>query len=400
MNRYDILIIGAGIFGVTVALELRRRQYRVAVIERGALPNPAASSTDIGKVVRMEYGRDVQYMSMVESALPGWRRWNDELGETLFHETGVLMLTRQPMSPGGFEHDSYQLLLERGHQPERLNGDEIARRFPAWRPGAYRDGFYHAQGGFVESGRLLQKLILQAEWEGVLFYPMQAAVQLISGNGRVNGVQLENETIHADHLIVAAGTWTPLLVPELAAVMRVVGQPIFHLQTADDRLFSPPHFPVFTADIAQTGWYGFPRHPRQGVVKIANHGLGRLLPREQDAPPVTADDERNLRQFLQDTFPDLAEAAVVYTRCCLYGDTLDGHLWIDRHPQTEGLTVASGGSGHALKFGPILGQLIADAAEGRPNDWLPKFRWRNLDPNSVSEEAARHSLPASGADAV
>jgi hypothetical protein len=37
-----------------------------------------------------------------------------------------------------------------------------------------------------------------------------------------------------------------------------------------------------------------------------------------------------------------------------------------------------------------LGQLIADAVEGRPNAWLPRFRWRHLTPNTAGQEAARH----------
>ncbi|MEO8396610.1 MAG: sarcosine oxidase, partial [Chloroflexota bacterium] len=74
---------------------------------------------------------------------------------------------------------------------------------------------------------------------------------------------------------------------------------------------------------------------------------------------------------------------------CLYCDTRDEHFWIDRHPQRPGLTVAAGGSGHAFKFAPVLGGLIADAMEAKPNDWLPKFRWRTLE-SMQGQEASRH----------
>jgi len=80
---------------------------------------------------------------------------------------------------------------------------------------------------------------------------------------------------------------------------------------------------------------------------------------------------------------------VVFTRRCLYCDTLDEHFWIDRHPEREGLVVAAGGSGHGFKFAPILGGLVADALEGRENPWLPRFRWRRLDASASGEEAAR-----------
>jgi glycine/D-amino acid oxidase-like deaminating enzyme len=391
MNNYDILIIGSGIFGVAAALELHGRGHKVAVLDRGPLPHPQATSSDISKIVRMEYGADEQYMAMVEAALPGWRRWNDELGETLFHEIGVLFLARTAMAAGDFEYESYQMLRRRGHHPERISSADIERRFPAWRPGVYVDGFYHAQGGFVESGRLVAALIKQAGRQGIDFYPDRPVQELLGSDGRVTGVRLpDGATMSAAHVVIAAGTWSHLLVPELAAAMHTVGQPVFHLKPEQPHLFTWPDFAIFTADIARTGWYGFPVHPHEGVVKIANHGPGRQLHPDRDVAEVTAADEQKLRRFLADALPALAGSPIVYRRCCFYCDTLDGHLWIDRHPQRAGLTVAAGGSGHAFKFGPVLGQLIADAVEGRPHPWLPRFRWRNLALDTTGEEKARH----------
>lgn len=389
-TTYDSLIIGAGIFGVTAALALNARGHKTAVLDPGPLPHPLAATTDISKAVRMEYGADEAYMALVEAALPGWRRWNDELGETLFHEVGVTMLTRAPMAPGGFEHDSYHLLLKRGHAPQRLSAAEISRRFPAWKPGAFVDGFFHAQGGFVESGRLLTALYAKAEREGVTLHPGRTARELVVQNGRLRHVRTaEGETFAAGMVLVAAGAWTPVLLPELAAVMKSSGHPVFHLETPLADLFRAPQLTVFTADVSRTGWYGFPLHPREGVVKIANHGPGLPLHPDNDPRLVTAVDKHHLRAMLADTFPALAGAPIVYTRRCLYCDTLDEHLWLDRHPEVEGLAVAAGGSGHGFKFAPILGELIADAMEGRPNEALHRFRWRELSPQTAGEEAAR-----------
>lgn len=389
--KYDALVVGAGIFGVTTARELRRRGYAVGVLDPGPIPHPLAASTDISKAVRMEYGADEEYMSMVEQALPGWRQWNEEFGQPLFHEVGVTMIARSPMQPGGFEHDSYHNLLKHGHTPDRLDADEIARRFPAWQPGEYVDGFYHAQGGYAESGRVVAALVELARREGVVFHSQQTAQDILSNGQKVTGVRTrEGETFAADQVLIAAGAWTPVLVPEIAPFMRATGHPVFHLRPPNPALFTPPQFSVFTADITRSGWYGFPLHPREGVVKLANHGIGQRLHPEHDARVVTDEDVRSLRTMLAYTFPALVEAPITYTRRCLYCDTLDEHLWIDRHPERPGLTVAAGGSGHGFKFAPILGQLIANAIEGQANPWLPKFRWRDLRPDTTGEEAARY----------
>ena len=390
MQSCDVLVVGAGIYGITTALELKARGYHVAALDPGPLPHPLAASTDISKVVRMEYGADETYMEMVEQAYQGWRQWNEEPGETLFHNVGVLMVSRTPMSPGGYEYESYQLLRKRGHAPERLVGDAISRRFPAWKPGAYVDGFFHAKGGYAESGRVVAALVRLAQDKGVTLYPDQAVSALIEEGTRVTGVRTRaGSAFQADHVVVAAGAWTAHLVPDLAPVFKVTGHPVFHLKPANPALFTAPDFVVFTADIARTGWYGFPYHPREQVVKLAHHGAGQVLDPEQDERVVTDSDKGRLRAFLHDTFPALSDTPLVYTRCCLYVDTPDGDFWIDRHPHRAGLTVASGDNGHGFKFAPILGSLIADAVEGRPNPWLPKFRWRDASWQNTRKEAAR-----------
>lgn len=96
-----------------------------------------------------------------------------------------------------------------------------------------------------------------------------------------------------------------------------------------------------------------------------------------------------MRDFLEETFPALADVDIVHTRVCVYGDTHDEHFWIDEDPDHAGLVVAAGGSGHGFKFAPVLGDVIADVAEGRPNRWRPKFRWRPEIRSARGEEEAR-----------
>ena len=97
---------------------------------------------------------------------------------------------------------------------------------------------------------------------------------------------------------------------------------------------------------------------------------------QSPARSVTTEETRQLREFLAATFPLLQEAPIVYTRICLYCDSCDGHFWIARDPDRPGVVVASGDSGHAFKFAPVLGPLIADVVEGRPHPLQARFAWR------------------------
>src|SRR5438067_5133965 len=161
-----VLIAGAGVFGVTAAIELRKRGHPVMLVDPGPLPHPLAASTDISKVVRLEYGADEPYTALAERAIEGWRRWNQDLG-TLYHETGLLLLRQTPLSPGTLEGDSFEIVSRRGHRPELLDAAAVSTRFPLWNADRYRHGTYDPEGGFVESGEAIARLVTEARRLGV-----------------------------------------------------------------------------------------------------------------------------------------------------------------------------------------------------------------------------------------
>jgi glycine/D-amino acid oxidase-like deaminating enzyme len=211
---------------------------------------------------------------------------------------------------------------------------------------------------------------------------------LVEAHGRVVGVDnKEGSRLTADFFVIACGSWTPRVVPWLGDVLAPAAQPVFHLKPADPSRFQPHVFPTFGADIARTGYYGFPA-THDGIVKIANHGPGRLL--DPDASRVVPpEEEEALRAFLRETFPALVDAPIVDTHICIYCDTPDEHFWIDRDPERPNLVVATGGSGHAFKFAPLIGGWVADALEGTT---IERFRWR-ADQRARGEEAARKHTP-------
>src|SRR5437867_8766170 len=128
---------------------------------------------------------------------------------------------------------------------------------------------------------------------------------------------------------------------------------------------------------------------QEGIVKVSNHGVGRSLTPASPDRLVTPAEKAHLFDFLKQTFPRLADAPLVYSHVCLYTDTWDGHFWIAADPEREGLMLATGGSGHAFKFAPVLGDIIADALQGVSTPLLERFRWRPELRLARGEEAAR-----------
>ncbi len=348
-----IIVVGAGINGITAAIELKKRGHKVVLVDPGPLPHPLAASTDISKAVRAAYGADAEYTALAERSIPLWRKWNEEFAVELYHEVG-----------------------RRGHRIERMNSARLWKRFPAWNAQLYQDGVLELEAGYAESARVVAVLIARAKSLGVELREGARFSELDESDDRVIGIVLDNgERISGDIVVMAVGAWTPYVLPFTRKFFRATGQPVFHLKPRQPELFAPERFPVFGADISTTGYYGFPLS-REGVVKIANHGLGREMSPESSERAVTSEEEKNLREFLSITFPALADAPIVYTRICLYCDTNDGHFWITPDPERPGLIIAAGDCGHGFKFAPVLGEIIADAAEGRSNPLQEKFRWR------------------------
>jgi sarcosine oxidase / L-pipecolate oxidase len=371
----SVIIIGGGIFGISAALELRRRGYTVSLFDPGPLPHPLSSSNDISKLVRMDYGADELYISLMETAFDYWDSWNSERGELLYHQDGFLNLTREEMQPGSFEYESYIRLQQHGLTLERLDAGKLAKRFPAWSNSIYSDGYYNPRAGWSPSGRVTALLAAEVKDSGVTIYHQKSFSRLLERDSSVAGIiTSDGEEHHADYVIVAAGAWTPFLLPQLSDLMWATGQPIFFFRVSIPAEYQAPGFPCWAADITRTGWYGFPALD-DGTLKIGNHGPGRRVHPDETREVIEGDVER-CREFLSHTFPALADAPLSGTRLCLYCDSWDGNFYIDHVPDRPGLMVAAGDSGHGFKFAPVLGGIVADVLERRQNPFAARFAWR------------------------
>ena len=384
-----VIVVGAGINGVTSAIELKRRGHRVVLVDPGPLPHPLAASTDISKAVRAAYGPDETYTELAERCIALWKTWNIDLGVELYHETGVLFVCGKPMQSGDYEFESCRTFEKRGHRFEQFDAFTFHERFPAFAPDRFQDGFFDPDAGYVESGRVVATLIEHAKSRGVELRERAKFVALDESHSRVAGIVLEDRhRISGDAVVMATGAWTPYLPPFTEKFLRATAHPVFHLRPKQPNFFLPERFPFFGADISTTGFYGFPLN--QGVVKIANHGPGRQMSPDSPERVVTRNDEKALRAFLRSTIPALADAPIVYTHICMYSDTNDGDFWIAPDPDRPNLIIATGDCGHGFKFAPILGELVADAVEAKPNPILQKFRWRPEVKFGETKEAARY----------
>ncbi len=384
--EHRVIVIGAGVFGVSAAIELAKRGHHVTLMDSGTIPHPRAASTDISKVIRMDYGADELYTSLMQEAFAIWDRWNREWDEPLYHPVGFLLITGDEMKKGGLEYDSFEIQQKLGYSPQRINQEILKSRYPAWNAERYKDGYFNPHAGWAESGQVVKRLTQDAVAAGVVIRENLSVVRLCDDSDHVSGVIASDGSRYpADIVVVAAGTWSPLLSPRLAEVIVSVEQPVFHFRPQDAELFRAPVFPVWSADMGKTGWYGFPVN-KDGVVKVANHGPGREAHPDNDRS-TTPEQEARFRKFFKESLPALWDAPIVASKTCFYSDSWDGDFYIDYDPERPGLVYATGGSGHGFKFAPVLGPLIADVVERKPNPYAKRFAWRERSGSGKKEQA-------------
>ena len=368
-------VVGAGVFGLASALELRGRGYHVEVFEQGGVPNPKASSTDVAKAVRRTgYGSRETYVELAERSARGWRAIEARTGESVYHQVGLFSMVRG-FRPGAPMHESRRYLASRGAKLEVLPAAEGRKRYPQFAIPDEATCVYDPWGGYIESGRAVALMARIAREDGVTVREHTPVEAVEDGEGFAK-VRTAGGPATFDRVIVAAGPWMKRLLPEAARPITPSKQTMVLIEPPDASLFAHGRMPVWTYAVEESGWYGFPLL-REGFVKFALGDLMNLEVNPDTDRTVGPEFAARAVEFARRHIPELAKGRVVECRSCLYETTPDDHFLIDWVPGSQRVLIAGGGSGHGFKFGGSIGGVIADALEGTPNTLGDLFRYGN-----------------------
>lgn len=374
---FDVVIVGAGVMGSATAYWLSRAGKRVALLDKYSPGHVRASSADESRMVRYQYRGQTLYTEMVAASVELWKEFDRRMGTGFYREQGALALQAQPDNAPFME--GYEGLLELGYEPVWLDGNEVRRRYPQF---TNIDSGYLLDdlGGYVAAGPVTQALAQAAADLGADLRTGAEVTELQATGRRITrAITRDGRTLEAEVFVIAAGPWTPKLLPELSIPIRSTAERLHYLTPPDPDAYSYPRLPPFF--VMDTSFYGFPVHWR-GCVKVADDTIGATFDpdrdREHDDPEALA----KLRDFLRRHMPELSAAEVVYSKTCTYSMTPDTDFVIDHLPDRENAIVAAGFSGHGFKFGILIGQILTDLAmHGRTRWDLSRFR---LDREPVS----------------
>ncbi|KAL7629521.1 hypothetical protein AAE478_001042 [Parahypoxylon ruwenzoriense] len=320
-----IIIVGAGVFGLSSALHLSRAGYKnVTVLDKQPYADNAystadgadAASADFNKVMRMSYGEEIEYQRLAFDGLKTWNAWNEEIGSTkpeelpyglkpsdlIWNNCGFLRMSIDGQL-SAIERSTLENMTREGlRQTQFVIGDpEDEKRarshfreeewenksdpFRRKKQGKKLVGVFDSTAGFVEASKACTWVMHLCRKNGVRFVLGERDGQVSSfikdSIGRTVGVHtVSGAEYHSKLLILAAGSWTPHLFPAVSPLLETTAGSVayFQLPPKDQApdlwdKFSPDNFPVF----AYGGWSkghgigGFPR-TEDGIVKIGYRG--------------------------------------------------------------------------------------------------------------------------------
>ncbi|KAH8655439.1 putative fructosyl amino acid oxidase [Xylariales sp. PMI_506] len=395
----SVLIIGSGVFGLSLAYELKtRRNYaNVTVMDRYLPPVVDGSSVDISRIIRAEYA-DPLYAKLAREAVVEWESNPDY--SPFFYQSGYFMVSAK--------FNSY--LADSKHQPEPVKEDAVPdqykneflsteadrvlkERYPSIQADLNgMTALHNPTAGWADAASSIGALANRCSLAGVSFITgkLGTVESLLQDGNRVIGVRAGGRDVYATTVVLATGAWTGALIDGVDSAMCATGQPVGFVQLTPAEAEELKTHPVVVN--MDSGWFCFPPTPDTHILKMARHGYGfttevpssgksRLVSgpsrhaNNASSGYLPDDADEGLREGLRQFFPQLANRPWARRRLCWYTDTPKGDFVVDYHPKMDGLFVATGGSGHGFKFLPIIGKYLADCFENKAPDAL-RQKWK------------------------
>jgi glycine oxidase len=357
----DVVIVGGGVIGLSIAYALAREGLRPTVLDRGE-PGREASWAGAGLIPPIA-DRDAVDRSVSTNPLVALRSWSARL----YPEWTAALLAETGIDPGfrrtggvdvaWTEREDESLRAAAGQwraegiAHERIPPGDYARVEPALNP-ELRSVYYLPDRAQVRNPRLLRALQEAAARRGAIVEPHRGVEGFAVEGGRIASLQTSTGDIPCGLVIVAAGAWSGGLL-ELAGV----------------RAPTPP----------LKGQIVLLKGDRPLLRRVVEHGKNYLVPRDDgrvligateedagfDARP-TAQGARHLLDEALRLCPILGHAAVEATWAGLRPGSIDTRPYIGTAHGVENLIVATGHKRAGLQLAPATAELVADLVLGRP----------------------------------
>ncbi|KAK6192547.1 hypothetical protein SNE40_003996 [Patella caerulea] len=361
---YDVIVVGAGIEGSATAYQLAKRGQSTLLLEQFPLPHCRGSSHGQTRITRRAYPQAI-YSAMMGQSFDEWAILEKESGEKLYRNCGTLVVSPPPMLG----------LVERGLKVNKapyrsLTVPELKSEFPnITLPDDYV-ALYDYQGGILHADKSLIAFQDQFKKYGGTLRDGEQVNDVIPGDI----VTLKTTTgnlFKGRNIILALGPYTNNLLAKtgLQLPLKPIRVPVLYWKEKVAGMYSSDKFPCYIDRTGSEGVsiYGLPALEYPGLVKMCLHDGPVVDPNKREVADVSWVRDRMMKYVAQ-TFPWLDPVPAI-EETCIYTNSPDTHLFLDRHPKYENIIIAAGFSGHGFKLAPLVGKILSDLVQGKTPEY-------------------------------
>lgn len=352
------VVIGAGAWGLPAAACLASRGHDVVLVDRYGLLNPWSSSLGPTRLWRMA-DPDPARVRLAVRGLDAMRRLADRAGTTVHLRRGLLWRDDESLPA------LMTTLAQAGIEYAHVAADSVGTIFPGFQSDG-RDAVWQADAGVVLAAASLRaQFQLFEKFGGTTDFGREVSeLSATSGGVRVHFAGGDN--VDADAAVVAVGPGATRLLSGIGVdlPLRPYLEQVVHFGDSR-RPHAADDFPCL---------FDGPRDDRPGIYAMPSPGVGYkvgldipLRDFDPDDPDRTPDRARTA-VLLERVSSDLrgVTANVIDAQLCSWTDSPDGRFVVD--VVDGGIVFACGDCGEGFKYSALMGEVLADLAEGRTPD--------------------------------
>jgi sarcosine oxidase len=348
----NVIVVGAGIAGLSTAWSLVKAGHSVSIVEQGPIPNPLAASGDHHRIIRRAYRAGTGYGRLITEAYSAWEEMWADLGEDHLDARGFVCISREP----GDEAEEYLEGLREGNFPfELLEPEAAVERWPFLEPGTFRYAYFSPEGGALHCRRIASGIAGWLRANGGNVYEHSKVTEIDAEAGQI--VLEGGDTMQADRIVVAAGAWVLKLFPELGGELKTYRTALAYVEPPADLQGLWESAPVILDVGGTTDGYIIP--PSRGTGMKFGSGLHKVATSDADwnRDPVEGEGEA-IRNLFSPPIARIEEYRLTEVVTCAYTFTDDEKFLAN---ETGKCLVVSACSGHGYKFGAAVGRRVAAA---------------------------------------
>jgi len=369
-KKASVVVAGAGIMGCWTAYFLHKSGYDVTLCDPYGAGNPRASSGGETRLIRYMYGKDEVYFNMAKRARKLWLEEGKAIGKQLFFNTGLLIFSEKSIYD--YAEASKGLYQKAGLKLDKIPSGQLKAKYPFLNVDDIDHAIYDKEAGYALAADSCKAIVDYLEKSGVKFLLSGAKPGKFEAGKLQHIILNDGTTLSADYFIFANGPWMPKSFPELLqAKLNITRQPVMYFGAPAGSLpLLDKGFPVWMNRDAAN------KERAYGVYESNTH-IFKMAYTQMD--PVSFDptsgnrtvikaEVDHARYLMEKRFAFMEGAPLLYTKVCQHTDTPDKDFLLGKHPEASNLWLVGGGSGHAFKHGPAIGEKVTNLVSGKEKE--------------------------------